>query len=178
MRAKSIIGAVLAATSFGVTSVSAEGLSLGLVVGTTQSPYIGRGQTTGIAPVFRYDGARFTIGSDGLGVKVLDGPVQKLSFHIAPRLSPLNSPSEPQLAGITRDHSLDLAVSHEYRSSERFGIATRISKGISAAQNGVEAKVALRAAVAAGRARVANATWEQTARGYQSVFADLLGSAS
>lgn len=168
MRAKIILAALLVASSFGTMSVAADGLSLGLVVGTAQSAYIGRGQVTGIAPVFRYEGARFSIGSDGLGVKVLDGPTQKLSFHLAPRLSPLKSPSEPQLAGITRDHSLDLAISHEYRSSERFGIATRVSKGISAAQNGVEVKVALRGAVSAGPLPLlvsAGAAWQSAELG-------------
>lgn len=129
---------------------SAPGLSIGVVAASTQSAYIGRDTRNALAPALRYDGARFTLGSDGLGIKAIESERHKLSFHLAPRLSPLNSPSEPQLAGIDRDHGLDLAVAYEHRPSERFGLSARLSKGISAAQRGVELRLAARQAVALG----------------------------
>lgn len=123
---------------------SLSGFSVGALAATTQSPYIGRADSNGIVPVFRFEGERFTIGSNGFGLKVLDGPSSKLSFHLQPRMSPLSDPSEPELAGISRDHSADAAIVYEYRPTGAFGVSTKLSKGLTAAQDGTELTVAAR----------------------------------
>ena len=166
MQARTIIPTLLMAGGLAGPAAAQEmaaGWSIGAVLGSTQSAYVGRSQRTGIAPILSYEGERFTLGVNGLGVKVFDGSANKLSFHLAPRLSPLKDPSEPELAGIDRDHSLDLAVVYEYRASRQFGTFARVSKGINAAQNGVEVKVAARGAFSAGPVPLlvsAGASWK------------------
>ncbi len=155
----------------------ASGWSVGAVIASAQSPYIARGQSTKAAPMLSYEGAIFTLGVNGLGVKALDGEVNKLSFHLAPRLSPLRHTSEPELAGIRRDHSLDFAMAYEYRASRRFGISARVSKGLSADQTGAAVNLGARGALRAGLVPLlmsAGASWKsaQLAQYDYGVYAD------
>ncbi len=147
---------------------SLSGFSIGALAATTQSPYLGRSESNGIVPVFRYEGERLTIGSNGFGFKVLDGPSSKLSFHLQPRLSPLHEPSEPELAGISRDHSADAAIFYEYRPSKTFEISTKLSKGLTAAQDGTELTVAARGLANVGFVPLVvsgGASWKSAALG-------------
>lgn len=174
MQNRAMISGLMASVGLALVSTSAlaqetgNGLSIGALVATSQSPYIGQNQTTGIVPVLRYSGERFTIGSDGIGIKAIDTRTSKLSFHLAPRLSPLSAPSEPQLAGITRDHGVDAAISYEYRFSQQFGLSARVSKGLTDAQRGTEVILAARSAVSLGAMPLllsAGASWKSAELG-------------
>ena len=72
MQSVAKISGLCASVGLGLMSSTAlaqdagNGLSVGLLVATSQSPYIGQSQTTGIVPALRYSGERFTIGSDGI----------------------------------------------------------------------------------------------------------------
>ena len=90
---------------------------LGFVVRAQPSPYRDAGPRADILPLFSYDGERFFLHANRVGLKLLDSSEQRLDLFIEKRLEgfPLKS-SPASLAGMaTRNTATDAGLSYRYR---------------------------------------------------------------
>ncbi|WP_424973407.1 MipA/OmpV family protein [Dinoroseobacter sp. S124A] len=91
-----------------------DGWSLGGLVAADTNPYIGQGSDVIPLPLFRYANGPFELSTNGLSYDVLDLGAFDVSVAARPRFSGLISTDGPELNGIDREVTGDVALELRY----------------------------------------------------------------
>lgn len=147
-----VVGATLAlsgpAFAFGdneqITDIQTNpgSAALGYIIRIDPSPYKGANTRLEIQPLFIYEGERVFLHSSRVGVKLFDGPDQRLDVFLDKRLEgfPLRSPP-PSLSGMAIRHSsTDAGLSYRYQ--QPWGtLQAELLHGVSNSPSGTEARL-------------------------------------
>ncbi len=161
----------LAATSTAVialaTAANAQerptGFSLGAAMVASTGVYAGQDTRFGVAPVLRYDGNGFAIGTDGARFDLLRGDGPRLSFTLTPRRAPFNQNDAPLLAGLDREMTLDAGLRASFAISPTLSAAVSAQTEVTGKHNGSEITAAVSARQMLGRfplALTAGVSWK------------------
>ena len=150
---------LLASTSLALIALSPAahaqerptGFSVGAAMVASTGVYAGQDARIGLAPVIRYDGNGFAIGTDGARFDLLRGDGPTLSFVLTPRRAPYNEADAALLAGLDRETTIDAGLRASFAFSPQISATFTAKTEVTGKHNGSEITAALSSRQMLGR---------------------------
>lgn len=139
------------------------GFSVGAAMVASTGVYAGQNSRIGIAPVIRYDGNGYAIGTDGARFDLLRGDGPTLSFTLTPRRAPYNQSDAPLLAGLDRETTIDAGLRASFAISPSITASLSAQTEVTGKHNGSEITAAISSRQMLGRfplALTAGVSWK------------------
>ena len=115
-----------------------DGFSIGLAGAVSTNPYVGQGTELVPYPSVTYRSGPLSIGTFGLSYEGIETNRLSISAGISPRFSGLYSTDAPQLKGIDRKITGDLALSAAFEFSPAFKSEMTFRQEVTGEHNGQE----------------------------------------